>query len=137
MCTYVHCSNPPTEIDVSPQDTTAFLNMTGMFSCETSGGDFIVWRVNGTFFPNLPSDVRSDLDINPEGIVSGLSILTIPARAVYNGTTVQCVTGDIGGVVVESGNVTLTIQGIYYITYTTNMPHNLLIPRLWPSIKST
>ena len=30
----------------------------------------------------------------------------------YNVTTVQFVTGDIGGGVVESDNVTLTIQGI-------------------------
>ena len=87
--------------------------MTGMFSCEASGGDYIAWRVNGTTFSNLPSDVRSDVDINPVGIVSGLSTLTIPAKAVYNGTTVQCVTGEtgVGGVVIGSENATLTIQG--------------------------
>ena len=111
LCSLIHCS---TEINISLQDTTAFLNMTGMFSCNASGGDYIVWRVNGTSHQRLPSDVQNDIDINPVGILaSGLSTLTITAKAVYNGTTVQCVTG-IGAVVVESGNVTLTIQGIYY-----------------------
>ena len=83
-----------------------------MFSCDASGGEFIVWRVNGTSYSDSSYDVQSDLDINPVGLVSGLSTLDIIARAVYNGTTVQCVTGDIGGDVVESENVTLTIQGI-------------------------
>ena len=117
LCSVIHCSNPPTEINIPPQDTIAFLNMTGMFSCDASGGDYIAWRVNGTGFSNISPEILSDIDINPVGIIaSGLSTLTITAKAVYNGTTIQCVTGDIGGVVVESGNVTLTIQGIYYIT---------------------
>ena len=37
--------------------------------------------------------------------------LTIRARAVYNGTTVQCVTGYLEGVPAKSEIVTLTIQG--------------------------
>ena len=92
-----------------------------MFSCDASGGDFIVWRVNGISFSDLPSDLQSDLDINPVGISSGLSTLRITGRAVYNGTKVQCVTGEtgVGGVVVESEIVTLTIQGIYYAQHTT------------------
>ena len=106
--------NSPTVINIPPQDTTVFLNRTGMFSCETSGGDFIVWRVNGTSYENLPSDVQSDVDINPLGTFSDFSTLTITARAVYNGTTIQCVTLKSGGIPVESENVTLTIQGIYY-----------------------
>ena len=118
LCSVIHCSNSPTVINIPPQDTTVFINMTGMFSCNASGGDFIVWRVNGTSYENLPSDVGSDIDINPEGIVSGLSTLDITARAVYNGTTIQCVTGDIGGDPVESEIVTLTIQGIYYTQQT-------------------
>ena len=85
-----------------------------MFSCETSGGNFIVWRVNGTSYENLPSDVQSDVDINPLGTFSDFSTLTITARAVYNRTTIQCVTLKSGGISVESENVTLTIQGIYY-----------------------
>ena len=104
-------------INIPPQDTTVFINMTGMFSCNASGGDYIVWRVNGTIISDLSPEILSDIDINPDGIiVSGLSTLDITAKAVYNGTTVQCVTGKaaIGGVVNGSGNVTLIIQGIYY-----------------------
>ena len=85
-----------------------------MFSCDASGGDFIVWRVNGTTFSDLSPEISSDIDINPDGIiVSGLSTLDITARPVYNGTTIQCVTGDIGGIPVECEIVTLTIQGVY------------------------
>ena len=110
---YDVCLTTPTVINIPPQDTTVFPNMTGMFSCDASGGDFIVWRVNGTSFSDLPNETQSDLDINPVGIVSsGLSTLDIIAKAVYNGTTVQCVTGDIGGAVVKSEIVTLIIQGI-------------------------
>ena len=94
-----------------------------MFLCEASGGDFIVWRVNGTTFSDLSAEILSDIDINPEGISSGLSTLDIIARAVYNGTTVQCVTGDIGGDPVESEIVTLTIQGIHAINDMYNTSH--------------
>ena len=106
-------------INIPPQDTTVFINMTGMFSCDASGGDFIVWRVNGTGFEDLTSEILSDLDINPVGLVSGLSTLDIIARAVYNGTTIQCVTGDIGGIPVESEIVTFTIQGNNEHVFTT------------------
>ena len=92
-----------------------------MFLCDASGGDYILWRVNGTSSNDLPSEILNDLDINPDGIiVSGLVTLSIPGRAVYNGTTVQCVTGDIGGDPVESEIVTLTIQG----THTANDMYN-------------
>ena len=94
-----------------------------MFSCDASGGDFIVWRVNGTSFNDLSSEILSDIDINPVGISSGLSTLDITARAVYNGTRVQCVTGDIGGVAARSENVTLTIQGVIAINDMYNTSH--------------
>ena len=95
-----------------------------MFSCDASGGDFIVWRVNGTSFSGLSSEILSDIDINPDGIiVSGLSTLDITVRAVYNGTTVQCVTGKFGGVAARSENVTLTIQGIHAINDMYNTSH--------------
>ena len=112
LCSVIQCSNnSPTVINIPPQDATVFINMTGMFSCEASGGDYILWRVNGTGFEDLSSEILSDIDINPEGISSGLSTLDITARAVYNGTTVQCVTGMIGGIAARSENVTLKIQG--------------------------
>ena len=110
-------------INISPQDTTVFLNRTGIFSCDASGGDFIVWRVNGTGFEDLSSEILSDLDINPEGISSGLSTLSIIARVVYNGTRVQCVTGKFGGVAARSENVTLTIQGVHAINDMYNTSH--------------
>ena len=102
-----------------------------MFSCDASGGDFIVWRVNGTGFKDLSSEILSDLDINPVGISSGLSTLNITARAVYNGTTVQCVTGDIGGVAARSENVTLTIQGVIAINDITCMCHINMMLFAW------
>ena len=39
--------------------------------------------------------------------------LTIPARAEYNGTKLQCLVLKFGGGLAESENVTLTVQGIY------------------------
>ena len=42
---------------------------------------------------------------------STVEILTIPARAEYNGTKIQCVVVDFDGST-ESDNVTLIIQGI-------------------------
>ena len=102
----------PTVINIPPQDTTTFLNKTEVFRCQTSDGDFTFWRVNGTSFTDLPLEVKDDLRTDP--LEDRDNTLSIPAKAVYNGTTVQCVTGDydIGGVAVESENATLTIQGI-------------------------
>ena len=71
--------------------------------------------MNGTSFSDLPLDVKDDLRTDP--LEDRDNTLIIPAKAVYNGTTVQCVTGDYGidGVVVESENATLIIQGIHAI----------------------
>ena len=79
-----------------------------MFSCDASGSDFTFWRVNGTSISYLDIEIK-----HQQRSGSGLSILTITARALYNGTKVQCVTGRFSGVVVESENATLTIQGIH------------------------
>ena len=63
--------------------------------------------------------ILSDLVLSEstsEGVV--LQTLTIPARAQYNGTRVQCLSVIFGGPLVESDNATLTIQGfncrVYY-----------------------
>ena len=106
-----------TEIIKPPQSTTAFENQMAMFTCETDGGDITQWKLNGTY-PNY--EETDDLSTTQHPVIgsgSELFILTIKARAVYNGTTVQCVTGDIGSSVpvVESEIVTLTIQGIYVL----------------------
>ena len=70
------------------------------------------WRVNGTDFNRLPSDIRADVVITQETVGDSEEYsLTITGRAEYNGTRVQCVTGG-GGDERESENATLNIQGI-------------------------
>ena len=77
-----------------------------------------MWLVNGTQRATFLLDIRNDLVLSeeittPEG--SSVQNLTIPARAQYNGTRVQCLSLIISGPLVdfvESGNATLTIQGI-------------------------
>ena len=71
-----------------------------------------MWRVNGTQLEPLLPEIRSDLvisEVSSEGTT--VEILTIPARAQYNGTRVQCVSVIFGVSFVESDNATLTIQG--------------------------
>ena len=71
--------------------------------------------MNGTSFTDLPLEVKDDLKTDP--LEDRDNTLSIPAKAVYNGTTVQCVTGDYGieGVVVESENATFIIHGNHTI----------------------
>ena len=68
--------------------------------------------MNGTAYNNLPPALRDDLDADLE-TVGGNNVftLTIPGRAEYNETVVQCVVGDAGGGAIESANATLMIQG--------------------------
>ena len=87
-----------------------FLNQTAEFRCEFSGGD-VSWRVNGKPRSELTSIPRDDLDTKLVDSENGnpLDILTIIARAEYDGTTVQClVYGDNSD---QSENVSLRIQG--------------------------
>ena len=83
-----------------------------MFTCETDGG-FSGWRINGTRLQDLPPEIRNDVMVSvtntPEG--STVENLTIPARAEYNGTIVQCLVVTVGGSSDESENATLEIQG--------------------------
>ena len=101
------------EILHSPESTTVFLNRSAVFTCETRGGTTL-WRVNGTQRETLLPDIRIDLVVSeittPEG--HSVQTLTIPARAQYNGTKVQCLSLIIDGSRAESDNATLTIQGI-------------------------
>ena len=87
-----------------------------MFTCETVGGDAATWRVNGTILQSLPPEIHSDVDVSPTNTDEGTVVekFTIPARAEYNGTKVQCLVGIFGGSSLsdESENATLTIQGI-------------------------
>ena len=102
------------EILRSPENTTVFLDRSAVVTCETRGGGTL-WRFNGTQREAFPPDILRDLVISdittPEGVF--VTNLTIPARAQYNGTIVQCQSGLFGGSVVESDNATLTIQGYH------------------------
>ena len=83
-----------------------------MFTCEIDG-DLLGWKINGTVLEHLPQEIRSDFmdsDTNtPEGTI--VENLTIPARAEYNGTRVQCLVVTLGGSSDESENASLKIQG--------------------------
>lgn len=109
-----------------------------MFMCETTGSDITSWKVNGTKV--ISSEISGDMETDRETVGNNnLFTLTIFARAVYNGTTFQCVTGDVEGAQVESEIVTLTVQGIIHIhvhvaccTYTqvnSNSMYNAVIKR--------
>ena len=100
------------EIVASPSDITVFLDHTAVFVCGTRGAAYAYWRVNGTAYNNLPSELHNDLDTYQE-TVGGIEVytLTIPARAEYNETVAQCVVGDIGRGSIESANATLRVQG--------------------------
>ena len=109
------------EILHAPKSTTISLNQSAVFTCETRGGTTL-WRVNGTQRVLL-LPILSDLVVSEstsEGVL--VTNLTIPARAQYNGTRVQCQSGLFGGSVVESDNVTLTIQGINSNCFANTLP---------------
>ena len=82
-----------------------------MFTCETVGGS-LVWIVNGTQREVHPAEIRRDLVVS-ETITDDdttLETLTIPARAEYNGTRIQCAVLTFGGSD-QSENATMRIQG--------------------------
>ena len=83
-----------------------------MFTCETVGG-LTGWRVNGIILQSLPPEIRSDVVVSETNTPEGTRVeeLTIPARAEYNGTRVQCLVLGFGGSSDESENATLRIQG--------------------------
>ena len=99
------------EILRAPEDTTVFLGQSAVFTCETDDG-FTGWRINGTLREDLPPEIHNDLSVSDTTTAEGTTVeeLTIPARAEYNGTTVQCAVLAFDGSAV-SENVTLKIQG--------------------------
>ena len=82
--------------------------------CEVNG-DLASWKVNGTLYNSLSVEIRRELTAYQESGDSGSEILTltIPGRIGYNGTSVQCVTAELGGEAIESETVTMKVQGIY------------------------
>ena len=100
------------EILVAPESRVVFLDQSAVFTCETVGGT-LVWVVNGTQREVQPAEIRRDLVVS-ETITDDdttLGTLTIPARAEYNGTRVQCAVFTFGGSD-QSENATMRIQGI-------------------------
>ena len=102
----------------SPNSMTIFLHHEAVFLCLTRGGT-THWRVNGI---DLPSDLYADL-VTDSTSLDGLDIfsLTVPGRAEYNGTRVQCVT-EGGGDSAGSSIATLEIQGVY--NYSCSLGHS-------------
>ena len=91
--------------------------MPAVFECEVNG-EFAGWRANATPYNSLPTEIREDLDTDRELSDEGneVTILIIPGRAEYNGTTVQCLTGIIGGdAILESETATMKVQGMALI----------------------
>ena len=99
------------EILCAPENTTVFLDQSAEFICETDGG-LSGWRINRTLLQDLPPELRSDMCVSGTNTAEGsrVKVLTIPARAEYNGTRVQCLVVTFGGSS-ESENATLKIQG--------------------------
>ena len=102
------------EIVQSPNNITVFLNESAKFQCVINGGH-TSWRVNGTYYNDLSPELHSDLYSYQE-TTSGneLLTLTIPGKFGYNGTIVQCVTGNFEEVPQESMNATMKVQGILH-----------------------
>ena len=105
------------EIVDNPDNNTAFLDQSAVFTCETDGG-ISTWRINRTLSGDLSPAVHNDLEFSYTNTVEGTTLLTltIPARAEYNNTRVQCVTGTFGGPVVESETAILNVQGMTYVS---------------------
>ena len=101
------------EILRGPSGATVFPDQWAEFTCETRG-DISTWTLNGTLLQNLPTDIESDLSVTGTNTVNGTRVesLTIPARAEYNGTRVQCLAVSLTGSSAESENATLKIQGM-------------------------
>ena len=99
------------EILHAPESTVVFLDQSAVFTCETVDGA-LSWVVNGTQREVIDPEIRRDLMIS-EIITDGghtVENLTIPARAEYNGTRVQCLVFSLSGSD-QSENATLLIQG--------------------------
>ena len=105
-----------------------------MFTCETIGGT-PSWVVNRTQREVIDPEIIRDLMISEETIIDGGSTvqdLTIPARAEYNGTRVQCLVFSLSGSD-QSENATMIIQGIVvdycWVGYMTALSRSTIISK--------
>ena len=100
-------------ISSDPDDMTVFLDDDAFFSCVTRGSSSSYWRLNGTDYNELSSDVQDDLNISSSSSALSETLnLLLPARAEYNETRVECVAENNDGDSVVSDTATLYIQGI-------------------------
>ena len=130
VCTAVHCQSLlfavikvcmsiiitlAPEIVIPPSSVTVFNGSTAQFTCQTRNADFVIWRLNGKklIAYNLYLPPRMDVDTDKQDLESGglRYILTITARTEYHGLVLQCMAGVVNGLVVESKNATLMVQG--------------------------
>ena len=95
-----------------PENVTVFIDQSAVFTCETDGG-LPGWRVNGTLLHDLPRQIREDIHIEERNTDhhTTIEIFTIPAKAGYNETIINCLSAEIGGLFVESETAILKIQG--------------------------
>ena len=119
MC-YLIITVSSSEILQPPENNTVFLDQFAIFTCVIDAGTFD-WIINGTERSSIPQDNRIDLAVTKNTTSEGttVEILTIPARAEYNGTLFQCVVFSVRqGIAAQSDNVSLMIQGnsIYSLT---------------------
>ena len=110
-----------------PTDRTVFLDDDAFFSCQMRDSSSSHWRLNGTDYNDLPSDVQDDLvTSNGSAGLAEFIDMIITARAKYNETRVQCVIESNDGDSVVSNTATLYIQGILMLN-TRVLPDNLSI----------
>ena len=94
---------------------TVFSGSTAEFTCQTRSDHYAFWRLNGKILSDYNDTLPPLMDVSTgqERVGSGVASykLTITARTEYHGLVFQCVSGVIGGPVVESENATLMVQG--------------------------
>ena len=85
-----------------------FLGNASHFACGTRDSS-LEWKINGTFLNDMPDKRREFVENfnNQSSFGFVYSTLAIPGAAKYNGTKVQCVTGED----IESNIATMHVQG--------------------------
>ena len=110
--TYMLLFSSGNSIKLHPMDKTVFLLDDAKFDCLTLGTSIPYWRLNGTDYDNLTSDVLDDLRVVKDAEDHLQSTrATIKAKSKYNETRFECVIESNNGDIIVSENGTLYIQG--------------------------
>ena len=100
------------EIVNPPRSMVGFAGSEVVFMCETRNAPSVTWKVNGTFFSTIRPSLHGYWHVGQDTAGEpDLYTITIPARAEYNGTWVQCIASVPGGAFMESKNATVLVQG--------------------------